>query len=377
MHIKLGQKLIDIIRGKNINNTINLPIYCVPFRKPKTVYKTLICPTGFGHSGSGTLLDYFAEFTNTTVLGGYDPDSSGYATQYGNTAICEIDLFRAAGSVLDMEKVFGTAGYFQDDLAVKLFLHIAEHFYRKGLIYTDYFWQLTNEFVDKIVDIKLESPNSFEGLFFLRLLSARKKFKNLHSPLLVDTTSPRYIYYLKNLTVKEYRSIAKEYISKFLKSIESKEFLVCDQMLTLSKPETDRLLDYFGDFKQICVYRDPRDMYVTGVTRNDTNWMAKNPHDFVKWFAHRGVPAYFHAEPHPNRLLIRFEDFVLNYDEVSKQINEFVGIDESKHTYKQQYFNPDISRKNIGIYKNYEKQDEIQYIEKELKEYCYYEEIIK
>lgn len=372
MKIKFVQDVIDKLRKKKKNIKEELPMYSVPYTEPKSTYKVLVCPTGFGHSGSGTLLDYMAEFTNTTVHGGYDPESSGYATQYGNTAICEIDLFRAAGSVLDMERVFNTAGYFQDDLAVKLFLHIAEHFYRKGLVYTDYFWQLTHKFVDKIVDIKLKSPSSFEGLFFLRLLAARRKFKNLHSPLLIDTTSERYIYYLKNLTVKEYRSIAKEYITKFLNSIESKEFLVCDQMLTLSKPETDRLLEYFGDFKQICVYRDPRDVYVTGVTRDDTNWMAKNPQDFVKWFAHRGVPAYVHAKSHPNRMLIRFEDFVLNYDEVSKKINKFIGIDESKHVHKREYFNPDVSRKNIGIYKTYEKQDEIKYIEEHLKEYCYY-----
>jgi hypothetical protein len=71
--------------------------------------------------------------------------------------------------------------------------------------------------------------------------------------------------------------------------------------------------------------------------------------------------------------MIRFEDFIRKYDETSKTINEFVGIKETNHIHKREYFNPEISAKNIGLYQNYENQDEIKYIETHLKEYCYYE----
>ena len=372
MRVKIVQEIIDKLRNKKRKierKTIEPTIYSAPYKKPNSTYKKLICPTGFGHSGSGTLLDYFSEFSNTTVLGFFDPNSSGLVKNY-DTSISEIDFIRCAGGVLDLEKQIKASSYFGDCLALKLFLHIAEYYYRKGKIYNDYFWQITNEFVEEITDLKIESKNSFEGLYFLQLLARRKKYQNLHSPLLLDNPQKRYIYYLKDLNVLEYRKIAKEYITKFLKSIESKEFLVCDQMLTTSKPETERKIDYFGDFKQICVYRDPRDIYVTGINLNE-GWMPHNPIDFVKWFYHRGTPAYLDAPPHPNRLMIRFEDFVLKYDETSKIINDFVGISEKDHIHKKEYFNPAISINNIGLYKNYENQQEIIYIQKELQKYCY------
>ena len=345
-----------------------LEYYSVPHIPLSSGYKQLICTTGFGHSGSGAVLDYLAEFSNVTTYGYHDANSTGYTKKndYG-----EIDIFRAAGSVMDMEKSFNYSNYFNDDLTIKYFLTVAEFFYRKGYIYNDYFWKLTKEFVNNITDIKIKTNNGFEGLYFLQFLSPQKEYTNLKSPILKDAyLNDRYIYYLKNLTILEYRKIAKEYITKFLKSIESKEFLVCDQMLTTSKPETERKIDYFGDFKQICVYRDPRDIYVTGINLNE-GWMPHNPVDFVKWFYHRGTPAYLDAPPHPNRLMIRFEDFVLKYDETSKIINDFVGISEKDHIHKKEYFNPAISINNIGLYKNYENQQEIIYIQKELQKYCY------
>lgn len=343
-------------------------LYSVPYVEPPSCYDKLICTTGFGHSGSGTVLDYLAEFSNVTAYGYHDTSSSGYKLKndYG-----EIDIFHAAGSVMDMEKSFRYPNYFNDDLTIKYFLNLAEYFYRKGFIYTDYFWKITKEFVDKITDMKIKTDNGFEGLYFLQFLSAQKEYTNLKSPILKDAYQrDRYIYYLKNISASEYRKIAKDYIIKFLKSIESKEFLVCDQMMTLSKPDTERMTEYFGDFKQICVYRDPRDVYVTGIRKNES-WMPKNPFDFVKWFYHRGAPEYLSAPEHPNRLTIRFEDFVLHYDDIAKQINEFVGLKQEDHIRKKEYFNPDVSIKNVGIHKTYERQDEIKYIREKLEKYCY------
>lgn len=187
-------------------------------------------------------------------------------------------------------------------------------------------------------------------------------------------TLKRYIYYLKPLSVEQYQKIAKEYIVKFLSSIESKDFLVCDQFLTTSKPETDRKLKYVGPFKQIVVIRDPRDVYATAFSRKNTTWMAKNPRDFIKFFFQRGTPNYINAHPHPNRLLIRFEDFVLKYEEVCKVINDFVGIKQENHFHKREYFIPEISVKNIGLYKAHPRQEDIKYIEERLSNYCYYPE---
>ena len=78
---------------------------------------------------------------------------------------------------------------------------------------------------------------------------------------------------------------------------------------------------------------------------------------------------------HPDFLLIRFENFINNYDETKKKILKFSNMQQSNHIKERQYFNPDISRKNIGIYKQLQNQSIIEYIENNLKEYCYYGEV--
>ena len=347
-----------------------IEIYSVSYAKPASTYKTLVCPIGFGHSGSGAFLDYISEFSNATTMGYRDPGFSGYVN---DSRVPEFDIFKVAGGVMDMEKAFNYPNYYNDSLCIKMFLHIAEYFYRKGGIYNDYFWQITQDFIDKITDMKIPTDTGFEGLFFLKFKNAWKRYKNLNSPMFIDNENgQQYIYYLKALSVPEYRKIAHEYITKFLNSIESKEFLVCDQLLTTSAPDIERKLEYFGDFKIVCVYRDPRDVYVTGVIKNE-QWIPKDPADFVKWYNIRGVSAYVHAPKHPNMIVIRFEDLVLNYEETTEKINEFIGLNEQDHIHKREYFNPDISSENVGLYKTFENQKTIKYIEENLKEYCYVE----
>ena len=39
--------------------------------------------------------------------------------------------------------------------------------------------------------------------------------------------------------------------------------------------------------------------------------------------------------------------------------------------YRKKFFNPEKSKNNIGIYKNYNDKEAIKYIEDNLKEFCY------
>ena len=70
---------------------------------------------------------------------------------------------------------------------------------------------------------------------------------------------------------------------------------------------------------------------------------------------------------------VRFEDLIIHYDETRKKVLEFLGLDESYHIQKKQFLKPEVSIKNIGIWRKYyvECKDAIDYIEKELPEMCY------
>ncbi len=364
MSKKILRKIIDKLKSMRKR-------YTVPYTVPKHTYKNLICSTGFGHSGSGAVLDYLTEFDNTTVLGYYNKDYSGFRKKFNRSSLSEVDFIRCAGGVFDLEYAFNRGNYFLDDFSVELFLSIAEYFYRDGGIYTDKFWDLTNEFINRIVDIKISTPRGFEGLYFLLPRNKEGRYSNLNARIVNKYLKKKHIHYLKDITVEEYQKIAKDYIVSFLNTIESKDFLVLDQVISTSRPETERKLKYLGEFKLICSYRDPRDVYCDGI-KSEQNWIPHIPDDFVKWYFKRGAPAYL-KEEHPNKLMLRFEDFVLKYDKVSNEINEFAGLDGKNHIHKREYFNPEISKQNIGMYKNYSNQNEINYIYEKLNEYCYEE----
>ena len=72
-------------------------------------------------------------------------------------------------------------------------------------------------------------------------------------------------------------------------------------------------------------------------------------------------------------LLVKFEELVYNYDETARRITEFVGFDPSAHIKKHTKLDPSKSQKNIGLWKNCSKVEEIKYITDNLKDYLYNE----
>ena len=154
-----------------------------------------------------------------------------------------------------------------------------------------------------------------------------------------------------------------------INSIESNEFLVLDQFISDAGCDFDLYKRYLGEHKQIAVYRDPRDVYTTGVNLH-LNWMPQSCADFVKFYEYH-VKKYVSSYSE-DYLLIRFENLVLNYDETVQRVIDFLGLTKTNHMMSHKFFNPNVSIKNIGLYKSYPNQEAIKYIEKELAEYCYY-----
>lgn len=118
-----------------------------------------------------------------------------------------------------------------------------------------------------------------------------------------------------------------------------------------------------GNIKEISVYRDPRDQYVELVHYG----MTTSFEDYSKrWFPM--LKELKELKSNPNVLLVRFEEFVLNYEEFTKKVREFCGLDEANHVYNRFFFEPEQSRRNIGIWKNFADQETLRKIEKELPE---------
>ena len=63
-----------------------------------------------------------------------------------------------------------------------------------------------------------------------------------------------------------------------------------------------------------------------------------------------------------------YDDFILNYDVNIDRLIDFLKEQASVHIKKKEHFNPEVSKKNIGLWKKLPDQTNIKKIEDELRE---------
>ncbi|MEV9499460.1 hypothetical protein [Aliarcobacter butzleri] len=139
-------------------------------------------------------------------------------------------------------------------------------------------------------------------------------------------------------------------------------------------------LNLFFDAKQIAVDRDPRDLYLSSkvvdkfVGRYHMGFTASDDlDDFIyRYRCLRMNCPKDEYEQHQKLMKINFESLVLDYDKTKKDIFDFCECNENNHINPKKYFNPDVSRKGVGMWKNVDGQlkKDIEKIYFELKDYC-------
>lgn len=121
-------------------------------------------------------------------------------------------------------------------------------------------------------------------------------------------------------------------------------------------------------WKLIRTIRDPRDIWTEMQSHPELSWwLPQNVEEFIDFFKERTKFLKLKAA---NILTVRFEDLCLKYDTTSKKLMNFVGLQNNPASFN--YFNPAVSSKNIGIYKTFRNQEDIQKIEEALSEYLYH-----
>lgn len=342
-----------------------------PYLIPKKTASFLISTLGCGHSGSGAVLDFLREFDNCTVFGYLDPDGGGKLSKtIKNDTSFEVDFLRHAGGVFELEQAFTYKNIFVQDAAIKRFIALSEYWYSRENIpfYNDEYMRLTRKFIEDISDFKITSK-SFPFQFH-SMIPYHVEYDNLEAPFFIEDNKDYTLYYLKELTVQEYRKLANRYIMDFFSTIDSKPYLVLDGFIGDATSDFSRKKDYIDNLKVVMVYRDPRDVYVTAADLGCNSWVPADPEDFIKWYKRSTFEVLKPQDD--DYLIIRFEDFVFEYDRISQKIMTFLNLKKENHVSPMGFFDPEISSKNIGLYKNFRDQDVITKIEKELSGYCYY-----
>ena len=305
--------------------------------KNQKPYKQLAAIDGVGFSGSSAVGDFLGEFDNCTSLGGVDMREN---PDRGADNCFEIDFLRDPGSLIDLEKICYTNIHRLKNDAVHRFIKVCKEYYDSDIpIFDEYFYQHSKNFLKNIISYSfMDAPDNIT-------------------------------YYPKKLTVQQYRIYAKDFMMAFLKNIPSKDFLICDNLASVGRPDNGFVKDYLGDCKVLFNYCDPRDVYARARLQPGNDWVPVDPEIFVRNWKEEVAPALNDSDP--NMLVTNFDDFCNDYEKQSKKIMDFLGLKEQDHSQKFKYFNPKVSINNTGVWKKLENQKSVEYIFDKLKEFCY------
>lgn len=249
-------------------------------------------------------------------------------------------------------------------------------------LYNQKFDIFTNKYINELTELKTKTwwqrDRLDKGTVF-GMIDRAYSFVNrlIHGGLHTE----RRFSLLKNHEYAYYSAISQEafltatrrYIDNVVKSgmKTTNSFVMVDQLVPPTN--TKRYQRYFNDVKIIVVDRDPRDVYL--YERDHFKWgiiPTDNVEEYVKWFRITRKYSKGVEEDAERVLRIQFEDLIYKYEETIDKLIEFVGVPKSAHTKQRTKFIPEKSINNTNLkqkIKGYENQ--IEFIEKELKEYLY------
>lgn len=180
------------------------------------------------------------------------------------------------------------------------------------------------------------------------------------------------ITYASNPGEEKFLNLTRQYTDKLLAfaNNENKPFLMVDQILPSTNIEHH--MRYFSDIKAFVVDRDPRDLYLLIRYVYKTKVAPHDPELFCKWYKY--ARSTRKAENwNPEKIcFIQFEDLIYKYDETTKKIIDFAGLDEKDHVNPKTIFKPEVSIKNTRLWKKFpEYEEEARLVAKLLPEYLY------
>lgn len=335
---------------------------------------SFIAVSGFFSSGSSAVIDLLKEFENT-----YECKA-------------EIRIIKDPYGISQLEQalvhhweLLNSSAAIQDFLWLcKIYNRTGGHvFSPAGLSYgkniTHDFMKITEEYVDELTDFTYKSDFYYQKIKkpYIKFVVDRIRYGiEFYSKGTIRSANRKNKpSYFAHPTKEQFYSATKKYLKRLFENClpDSVEqgYILLDQ--AISTNDTDALNRYFDNGKLIIVDRDPRDMYVEDLER----WRENLDYDTAsteagKRYVLRHKALRQSIPETENVIVVRFENLIRNYDKESKKIMSFVGFDDSKHCERFKYLKPEVSAKNIGVWKQYYEKykDAIDAIAEMLPEYC-------
>ena len=342
--------------------------------------KKIVDISGYGHSGKTAISDYLKDFEDVFSF----PNN------------VEFELFRIQGGLMDLyysiyvhwnlirsrvrihefKKLVHRLGLVQDKRKISTLWNASGHGYNQ--YFNDRFIEISEKFIDELIIIKQVSFWPYD------------KFSDSKWKLFYEKV---YVKVFKKIILKELyytdRTIFLKLVSKYIHDLfkeansENKPFVLLNNAFEPYNPSA--CTSMIENSYSIIVDRDPRDIFASLITSQNIFLpdFEKKAHideikkkmigfdDINKFITRIKIQKSNIINQDTSMVLrIRYEDFILDHGKISKKIKEHIGLNNLKMN-QNIVFNPDNSKKNIGIWKKYRDMPEIKLIEKELAEYCY------
>jgi len=328
----------------------------------------IISTCSFGSTGSSVITDYLKEFNTLHVMDGAEltwisvPDGIIDLDYHLNNPHC-----RTADSIVAIERYKTLC---KEKIRSFEKCGISRYVFEKSL----------NEFLDSIIMASWKwtkrqvKDEPFWRNIIIRLLYKTNYLNKWELKNKRQWEGFPYKDVFFSVKPKNFDVAVKKHIQDILYACGAKEneHLAFDQLFPGNNPQS--CFKYFDDPYAIVVDRDPRDVYVFGRTvllkgRAGHIMPLNNVRDFVVYYrALRDNQPY--KEKNDRILCLRFEDLVYNYETTTKKLREFLHLGENPNP--RSIFDPSISMANTQIWKRYpEFQKDIEFIERELKEYLF------
>ena len=304
----------------------------------------------------------------------------------------EFDLVRMPHGLLDLKHALvDDWSWVRSDKAIRQFVELTsvlsrnpKNLYQKifnfGFGYSakyKNFIDNTDKFINNITNYRWAMPWPYELVSFGPLQIARLK---IVGKIMRTSTWPTICYHLSS--GENFLIHAKNYLHNILvddKISLSFHTVVTHNMLEPYNPSAG--FCFFDNIKSIAVDRDIRDIYMTSVVHSDG--LNDNVELYSKIIGSFDIDIFIkrqkilrentNYENHANILRMKYEDLVLNYDLQAGLIRNFLKISETDHNDKMKFFNPELSLKNVGLWKsaNSSQVKIISRLERDLPELCY------
>jgi hypothetical protein len=356
--------------------------------KDHKIKKNYIIVSGYGSSGSSSVVDYLNEFQNIFLL-------------QANDHISEFRLVKDFGGLFDFSNYLNNHNnYWSNNGARRNFFNLAKVMNRKSKknyfrflssnnekeiigynyaeITNNFFIKYVEEYLNKIFVYKREFNwyNDFINLSFLESLIR-------HCRINLNLEEKNYFLF-SELSKEDLLNETKAFLNKmFTEIIEFKNFeknwhikksfdnysLIINQGIPAMFAD-DYLKIYPDNSKLVVVDRDPRDIYVSNL---ENKFWPEEVDIFCKIF--KTERESFKKQKNKNIFFIQFEEWIKNNELISKNLLNFLNIDSSNKSNLDNYYNSfEFSKSRIKKWQRKEfinKSDVFKKIEEQLPDYCF------